>query len=210
MATRDLNITPQSNVAREKRELERENAVSNEHVTKPVVKGKVTTQKKSGGRKFFSNFISEDIASVKDYVLSDVILPAIKDTVADTITNSINLFLYGETRGRSSRSGSRGSSYTNYSGISNNRQQKVVRGRRGLDIDDIILESRGEAEDVLDGLMDVLDNYRIVTVADLYDLIGLQADYTSNKYGWTRLSTARVRPVPQGYLLDLPRPEYIQ
>ena len=44
-----------------------------------------------------------------------------------------------------------------------------------------------------------------VTVADLYDLVGISSDYTDRKYGWTDLATAKPIRVRGGYLLDLPR-----
>ena len=72
--------------------------------------------------------------------------------------------------------------------------------------DNIVLESRGDAESVLDSMGEIIDQYGMVKVADLYDLVGLTGSYTDNNYGWTNLSTAHVvRLNDGGYLIKLPR-----
>jgi hypothetical protein len=48
-----------------------------------------------------------------------------------------------------------------------------------------------------------------VSVADLYELLGVAADHTDQKWGWRTLGGASVRRVRDGYLLDLPQPEPI-
>ena len=45
-----------------------------------------------------------------------------------------------------------------------------------------------------------------MTVADLYDLVGLNHNFTDNKYGWTNLRNAQpVRDRDGYYILKLPR-----
>ena len=75
----------------------------------------------------------------------------------------------------------------------------------GYDYDEIVLESRGEAEEVLERMDDLLDNYGIVSVAAFYDLVGITGNYTDNKYGWTSLRNASVQRLRDGYLLKLPK-----
>ena len=81
---------------------------------------------------------------------------------------------------------------------------KPTYGRARLNFDDIILESRGEAEEVLSHLLELVENYGVASVADLYELVGITGSFTDNKYGWTNLSTASVSRVRDGYLLNLP------
>ena len=45
----------------------------------------------------------------------------------------------------------------------------------------------------------------MVSVADLYDLVGISGNYTDNKYGWTNLRNSDVQRVRDGYLLKLPK-----
>lgn len=72
--------------------------------------------------------------------------------------------------------------------------------------DDIVFDSRGEAETVLDQMIDIVTTYDRCSVADLYDLVGFISDYTDNKVGWTDIKKASVVRVRAGYALKLPKP----
>jgi len=72
--------------------------------------------------------------------------------------------------------------------------------------EDIILRTRGEGEAVIASLSDLIEDYGVASVADLYDLVGITGSFTDNKYGWTNLRTASVTRVRDGFLLNLPRP----
>lgn len=175
-----------------------------------VVTGKVRTKKKSEMSKFKDVFISEDVSNVKSYIFLDVLIPTIKKALSDIIVNSTDMMLYGDTRDRK-RSGS--GNYRNYS-TSGRRDDRGSSERRriGYDFDDIILDSRGEAEEVLSRMDDLMDDYGVVSVADLYDLVGMSCNYTDNKYGWTgSLRTAEaVRVRDGGYMLKLPKAVLIE
>lgn len=169
-----------------------------------VVTGKVKTKKKSEMSKFKDVFISEDISNVKSYVFLDVLIPAIKKALSDIIVNGTDMMLYGDIRDRK-RSGS--GNYRNYSTSGTRDSRGSERRRVRYDFDDIILDSRGEAEEVLSRMDELMDTYGVVSVADLYDLVGVSCDYTANSYGWTgSLRTAEaVRVRDGGYMLKLPR-----
>lgn len=47
--------------------------------------------------------------------------------------------------------------------------------------------------------------YGMVSVADLYDLIGVTGNYTDNKYGWTDIRSASVVRVRDGYIVKMPK-----
>lgn len=171
----------------------------------PIAKGKA--KKKNEIKKFADVFIAEDVTSVKDYILMEVLLPAAKKAISDIVTNGIEMILYGETRSKSKGRDSR-VSYTKYYDRERDRdydRPSRSRGRYGYDYDDIILDTRKEAEEVLDRMDDLIDNYGMVSVADLYDLVGISGNYTDNKYGWTNLRNADVQRVRDGYLLKLPK-----
>lgn len=171
----------------------------------PIAKGKA--KKKNEIKKFADVFIAEDVTSVKDYILMEVLLPAAKKAISDIVTNGIEMILYGEARSKSKGRDSR-VSYTKYYDRERDRdydRPSRSRGRYGYDYDDIILDTRKEAEEVLDRMDDLIDNYGMVSVADLYDLVGISGNYTDNKYGWTNLRNADVQRVRDGYLLKLPK-----
>lgn len=167
-------------------------------------------RKKSEMHKLTDVFLAEDVTNVKSYIIDEVLIPAAKKALSDIVTNGIDMLLYGETRSKSKEKGSR-VSYSKYYDRDRDDRYERDRGRsrrnirNGYDYDDIVLESRGEAEDVLDRMDDLLDTYGVVSVADLYDLVGIQGSYTDNKYGWSNLRNADVQRLRDGYLLKLPK-----
>lgn len=171
-----------------------------------VVTGTAKVKKKNEISKFKDVFVSEDISNVKSYILLDVLVPAVKKAVSDIVTNGIYMILYGEN-GRTKYSSSASNiSYSKYYDRRDDDRGRVNnRVRTGHDIDDIILESRGEAEEVITRMDELIETYGIVSVADLYDLVGITCDYTDNKYGWTNIRNVEAVRVRDGYMLKLPK-----
>lgn len=164
-----------------------------------IVTGTVKTKRKSGLSKMFKNIVSEDVHDIKTYLFSDIIVPTIKKTISDTV----DMILFGGSR--KSRSTASRVSYRSYYEDPRDRDVRPLASSIAYNYDDIIVGTRGDAEAVLSQMNDILDTYKSVSVADLYDLVGLSGNYTDNKYGWTNLSTAEVVRVRDGYKLDLPR-----
>lgn len=53
---------------------------------------------------------------------------------------------------------------------------------------------------------DIISQYGVVSVLDLYDLADVSTDnYAANKYGWTDISGCKAIRVRDGYILKLPR-----
>lgn len=173
-----------------------------------VVHGKVKT-KKNNARKLTNIFITEDAANVKNYVLFDVIVPSIKKALYDLVVGALDMTLFGGRGGGSNdkRSISDKISYKDYNSISkrNERSYGNTVTTSGYSYDDIVLETRGEAESVLSRMDEIIDEYDSVRVADLYDLVGITGDYTDNKYGWTNIRNARVVRTRDGYKIEMPR-----
>lgn len=181
-------------------------AKDNEKRAEKVVSGKVKTKKKSEIKKFTDVFISEDIENVKSYILLDIFVPAIKKAISDIFTNGIDMLLYGDSgRNRRKSPADRVSYNRSYDRAYDRRDYASSRNRTGYSYDEIILDNRGEAEAVLDGMYDVLDTYGMVRVADFYDLVGVTGNYTDNNYGWTNLQNASIVRVRDGFIIKLPR-----
>ena len=189
-----------------------ENYPSNSHKTREqntdkkvekVVSGKTSTKKKSGIRKLSDTFLSEDVSNVKSYIFSEVLLPAAKKLVSDIVTNGTNMLLYGEIKNKKGNS-SKVSYSRYYDDRSRDYRSPVV--RNNFDYDEIIFETRGDAEAVLDAMYDILNQYKVVSVAELYDLASITThNYTCNNYGWVDLRGSSVVRVRDGYILKLPR-----
>lgn len=71
---------------------------------------------------------------------------------------------------------------------------------------DIIFDTRADADRVLDDLRNLMADYGIVTVKDMYEESGLLSDYTNNLYGWYTLKGAHISKVTSGYRINLPPP----
>lgn len=176
-----------------------------EHKLEKVTTGSVKTKKKSGISKVANALISEDANNVKSYILMDVLIPSLKKAVSDIITNGIEMLLYGETSGKRRDRADKVSYGSYYSKDRDRDMRDRYRSRSTYEYDDIVLDTRGEVERVIDRLEDSLEEYGTVSVGDLYDLVGITGSYTDYKYGWTDLRSARAERVRDGYLIKLPR-----
>ena len=183
---------------------------TNQHKVEKIVTGKVITKKRTGLRKFTDEFISDDAKNIKSYVIKDVIIPALKKVISDIVRDGIDMILYGGTGDSGRRSNVDRISYRNYY----DSRSSVRRDERSYgsvyDYDDIVLATMGEARDVLSRMDELIDTYGMVSVADLYDLVGISGNYTDNKYGWTNLKTARITRVRDGYRIEMPRAMVIE
>lgn len=171
-----------------------------------VVHGKVKT-KTNNARKLTDIFISEDAANVKNYIIMDVIVPSIKKAVYDLIVGTLDMSLYGGHGHGGKRPTADKISFRDYNGVSrrDERSYGATRTATGYSYDDIVVETRGEAESVLARMDEIMETYEQVRVADLYDLVGITGDYTDNKYGWTNIRNARVVRTRDGYKIEMPR-----
>ena len=196
---------------RMKREKENEKAKEETKVAPIVKKDQIVTVKKSWFSKFKDSFLSEDARDIGDYILNDLIIPGIKDTVLSTIERA---FGYSGDRGykRDRRDDRERVSYSSYYRSNNRRDDDR---KRRMDVDEkvdyrnIILRNREDAEDIADKMNYYIHEYDSVSVAMLFDLIDMPGRYTDNNWGWTREGDIRVRRVRNGYLIDVPEAVYI-
>lgn len=186
----------------EKANAEAEQESSGKKVEK-IIKGSAKAKKKSELRKIADAFIQEDAHTVKNYIFNKVLIPAIKKTFSDIVTNSLDMFLWGKGGDRRTRGSSERISYRRY--FDEPRPRDSERRQRSYNYDEIVLDSSDEAEEVLERMDELLRRYKMVSVADFYDLVGITGKTTDNHYGWTDLRTAEVVSDRDGYLIKLPR-----
>lgn len=197
-----------------------EKAAESKRVEKVVV-GEVVRQRKPMGRRFLDTFFGGDAKGVVGFVMTDVLLPAVRDMIVEGASQGIERLIFGEGRSPSRRAGMRPSGNSGY--VSYNRYSSPTpmgrreepreisrRGRGSFNFDEIILETRAEAQEVIDRLFDLLQRYESVSVNDLYELVGVSGDYAAENWGWTDLRGAGITRVRNGYLLDLPKPEQLK
>lgn len=172
-----------------------------------VAKAKVVTKKKN---KLLSSFISDDAVSIKDYIVDEFLIPLVQKTICDIFEEIPKTIFYGKS-GRRRSSNSDRVSYTKYSSRRDrdrdyrDRDRDSYRRTDIFDSTDIVFDSRGEAEKVLAVMDEIMQEYEIVRVADLYDLAGVSCDFPANDYGWTNIRNARVVHVRDGWVIEMPR-----
>ena len=132
------------------------------------------------------------------------------------VIGGIEMALFGSTRG-SRRNSSRGReghvSYTSYydtdnRNVSRSRVSSPDRSSR-YNFSDIELESRGDAEEVISTMEELVLKYGEATVADLCSLVGITPKHTDNKWGWTDRRDFNYRRAGRGYVLDFADPEFL-
>ena len=170
-----------------------------------VVSGKVKTKKKSGAQKLVDRFISDDAENIKTYVSEDIIIPGIKNMIEDIVTKGIRILLRGSV-------GDRRDSRTPASRVSyrdcydrDTRSNNYIRANTRYSYEDVIFDNIHDAKEVLSKMDEVVETYKMVSVADLYEFAGINASTTDHKYGWTDIRSARIESTREGYQLRLPK-----
>lgn len=169
-----------------------------------IVTGEVHTKKRSGVRKLADIFLPEDVNSIKNHVIYDVIIPAAKKIISDTV----DTYLYGENSTNRKTNTSSKVSYENsyVSALQNKSYNKALPLRKSYLFDEISFVRRGDAEAVLVQMDELIDTYGFATVADLYDLSGITTgSYVDNNWGWSDIRTAQVVRDRDGFLLKFPK-----
>ena len=170
-----------------------------------VITGEAKVKKRNGVRKLAEIFLSKDIGDLKEYVIFEVIIPAIKRGLWEAGTSGLDMILPGETnRTRKNYVGSK-VSWRDYNNPNEHKEPNRHRDRSGYLQNDIILDNRLDAEEALSSMTEIISKYGLVRVADLNELIGITGHHTDNKYGWTDISHADVIRVRDGYMLKLPK-----
>ena len=179
-------------------------------LTSAVKRGSVVSTKPSLGRRIRSLFIADDVEDVGGYLIHELIVPFIKDTILDMG----EMLLFGETSGR--RRGRRRKGYSNlptdYSASykspndrsrRRDRDDRYSRRDRDSDYRDIILSDRNDARDVVAALHDRIKRYGTASVADLLELVDQTSTYTDTAYGWKSPDQIGLAKVGRGWLIDV-------
>ena len=175
---------------------------NNSLAEKPKAQKIVSGQAKLKKKGFFDFLVSEDASSVKSYLLSDVLVPNIKRLIQELVTSGINQLLYGNDYkpSKSSNSTSR-VSYNNFSNQTSNQPKRL----KGNDIIEIEVDTYQDSQNVIYQLQALIDQYQQATIADLYDLVGIDGDFTDNNYGWKDLTRVSTIPYGRKYIIRMPR-----
>ena len=88
------------------------------------------------------------------------------------------------------------------------RSAQPARPTNRMSYDDLYFDNKDDAMNVLTSMDEIVDQYGVVTVADLFDLAGVTGNgYTDQNYGWTSTNSAEVvRGRDGNFYLKLQRP----
>lgn len=188
-------------------------AEANQKRAKKIVSGEVHIgDDNTSMRAIADAFIQEDAKTVKKYLLFDVLIPSLKNALYQLISSGAYMSLFGGKGAPPTKGAPLGAkySYSDYYEQNNNRNNSSPASRYRPSYDDIVLDSAGEAEMVLDTMRQTIYEYGCVSVLQLFDMLGQDCDFTLDKYGWRDLSNASVQPTRNGgFRLRLPKPRPI-
>lgn len=172
----------------------------------PVVKkGSAKVRKRSFGEKFADVMFAMDIKDAVVGTVKEILVPAAKDMFVDAVDGAVNRLVYEDSdRRRRNKHGD-----IEYNSIYSRRKRENVdeKPRPRNFIRDLEFDTRSDALEVLENLKDLLDEYQVVSVMDLYSSSGLKTDPTQDKWGWYDLDEAEVIRTREGWVLNLPKPQ---
>lgn len=171
-----------------------------------VITGKATVKPKGELAKLAETFFAEDIRKVKDYLIKEVIVPTIKDTIWTVIARGSERMLYGES-GHAPKNSKLGHiNYNNLFKQTGNPAPSSGSTSSQYAVDNIFLDNKGDAEKILWAMKSYIDQFGSVSISEMYDMLEQPiGDFMATRWGWRSLNTASVvRITDDCYKLNLP------
>lgn len=197
-----------------------------------IIKGKAVLRRKPLGKRLFETFVGGDAKSAWTFVRDAVVIPAVKDALSSMVSQSSNavtqgfdrlLFPDGNNRPRSNSRPQSGNpryvNYTQYSSSSSNARRREdprpmsQTGRRIHDFREVELDTRSEANDIIDKMAELAAEYGQVTLTDFYNLVGITPTWQDDKFGWKDISgfgPVRRNARTGWFMFDFPPPEQLE
>lgn len=218
MATVEM---PEKNEVKEETILpSKEEVVTKVTKKEKVIKGTASIRKKPLGKRIAELFGAESGQNIFDYLIGDILIPAAKNTLSDFVSEGVDMALGIDTRRRRRDPRDRygrvdyGASYRGDRRDDRRRDDRDRDRRRDhapSSYEDILFETRADANRAIGSLCDIIDSYGQASIGDLFDAAGISGgDYTDRRWGWYNIASARITPVRGGYMRDLPRPELLK
>lgn len=167
-----------------------------------------------------SFFGGRTFGEVVEDSIFDVAIPAIKATISDMFSNSVEVLLFGEARGRRSRR----DGYTDYARVSRSDRDRRDRDDSRRDRDrsmsyrDITFDSKADAKEFLSEVFDYLNDYGRISEAVYISMVNKYLDdpirttWENDRKGWYKEDlTGRTEPIRTryGWEIDFPRADKI-
>lgn len=182
-----------------------------------VVTGEVIVKEKTLGSRFKHIFFGGDFQTASQYVAAEVLLPALRNLLLDALAKGSERLVLGDSGPRHQRRPINYGSRIQYNNPINTRaylpDQKPVNRWTTSDrhsMDKFIVVDRTDAETIIERIIDIIDQYDVVSSADVLELLGQPSSHIDQKWGWTQIPKIDLRQVREGYELSFPPLEEIQ
>lgn len=181
---------------------------------KPVISG-ATQVPRPATRRFLDYVFAESPKKLGAKIGRDIVIPRIKAGFEEAANSFLSGMLWGPNGGRPISNIVQGTVLRaggmNYNAISQQPSAALMAAqanqtRSSGNYQDLVCGTQQQAEVLLANMFDLLNQYRVVTVADLYELANITPAISDGSYGWTSLEGARIVKSAEGYVLQLPRP----
>lgn len=165
-------------------------------------------KKKENG--LMNKFFSEDFYFIKEWLLFDLLIPGIKNTILDMLS----MMFFGETSERS-KTNRKNPIRRDYRSefdkgrSSRRRREEYDEDDDKIEYDNIILKRRSDAEDIIREMRKLIRDDGACTIADLLDMVGEDSKFTDNDWGWDDKEDFGIRQVRNGFLIDVCKPRRV-
>lgn len=197
-----------SNSVSAKAEKKEEPAVEKKEavVTQPAKKAK-----KKFGKKIIDAFFPERTTDLKEYLVCDVVIPAVKAATWDLFTKGLNILLYDKTDGVRPGGGSSNFEQSNYlrywtgTGSKAKAAQVARAVNKPYGCEDALLVSKNDCLKVLACLQQTIDEFGMVSVAEYNERVGFPTTTVDRNYGWFDIQRADWTETRDGFVLHMPK-----
>lgn len=182
----------------------------------PVIQGASQAQRPAT-RRFFDFMFAESPKALGAKIGRDVVVPRIKAGLEEALNSFLAGMLWGGgprpmsnmVSGTVLRAGGMSYNQLSHTPVGTPLQAAPQQTSSTGNYQDITCPTQHAAEILLANMYDLFNQYRVVAVADLYEIAGIKPAPSDNAYGWTNLDGARIVKSREGYVLELPRPTLI-
>lgn len=181
-----------------------------------VVSGKTEVSKNLDPGNLLSKFVVEGIKTAGKSMIADVFIPKCKQAIYDTLENGLNVLFWGPGGVRKTGGTLGTGTKVNYASSSGSRpvtttQRVTPVTKKTIDPEDVNFETRMDAQNVYDTMLDIIEKYDRISLAEFLELANVpNDDFTYRKYGWTSLPPADIRRLGNGlYYIRFPKMQII-
>lgn len=183
----------------------------------PVASSKAV--KRPASKRFFDFLFAESPKVILRNIATNVLVPRAKAGLEEAGNIFLASMMWGDPSNRPMSNVVKGTvirgGVVNYAGLSNGQpgmsqaMHASPSRETGGNYRDLVFGTLQDAEKVLANLYDLMNQYRIVAVGDLYELASQPTSPSDNGFGWTSLDGARISRARDGFVLELPRPSLL-